>query len=338
MTTLAATTVHVTHCHHADFGGGSVDGRCPLVKTSDQWFFTGDNADTMAASVALLERFQQPGAVTSASQSLQTMAADGGDQNPLLHRGRQYNNQTRIYRPRRNTKYNSVSAGSALSKSMQYADGWLYEKNAPTTCGTVDGRSYKTRSTFLGHEHFRTASAVAMTAATITASTLPVSEDPYNHVRKNRMASSLTTISVGKSDKKRDRSGLSRTPSPDYDDRADVTISSSRRSILECTVNPYDLLRQESDEDHEDNNDDNVNGINKKPKRMSLKDKFMHRIQDTVFTKNRTSIGGFNSFSNSSTKKAITTDKNIGGVNIAGHTVRYIAFLRKYLKNGRHNI
>jgi len=284
--------------------------------------FTGDSADTMAASVALLERFQQPVTVTSVSQSLQTMAADGGDQSSLLHRGRQYNNHNRMHRPRRSTKYNSVSAGSALSKSMQYADGWLYEKDVPMTGGTVDGRSYKTRSTFLGHEHFRTAAAIAMTASTVTASTLPASEDPYNRVRKNRMASSSTTLSVGKSDNKWNRSGLSRTPSPDYDSKADVTTSSSRRSILECTVNPYDLLKQESDEDQEDNNEDNISGVNEKPKRMSLKDKFMHRIQDTVFTKNRTSIGGFNSFSNSSTKKAITAEKNIGGVNIAGHTVR----------------
>lgn len=325
-TTTAKTTVQATRCRHADFGGGGggVDGRrqinAGLTKASNRRAFAKDNAEVMAASaVALLERFPQPIKVTtSAAQTLNT--SDDRDDHGLLLRRQYDDNRDRVNRPSYSgTKYNSVSASSALSKSMRYADGWLYEKEATVAGGTVGGgrNCYKTRSTFFGHEHFRT--SVAATCA--TAITQPATEDPYDRVRKNRMAGTSFAISSGKPDKKRYRSGSPRTPSPDYDDRGDVTASSTRRSILECDVNPYDLLsRVESDEDHEANDRDGVSEA--KSKRMSLKDKFMHRIQDTVFTRNRTSIGGFNSFSNGSAKKTITGDINNGGVNIAGHTVR----------------
>jgi len=131
-----------------------------------------------------------------------------------------------------------------------------------------------------------------------------------------------TATAAGKLDRKRNRSGSPRTPSPDYYDDTGVggdrVVSSSRRSILECNVNPYDLLQQTSDND---DNDDG-GGDNDCPKRMSLKDKFMNRIQDTVFAKNKASVGGFGSFSSNGSAKKTSMERNTsGGVNIAGHTV-----------------
>lgn len=267
--------------------------------------------NAMATSVALLERFQQPTAVPTTSP---TAAMDGGDR--LLYRH---------HRPHHHSKYNSVSAGSALSKSMRYADGWLYERNGGGTVGHGGGGGRnKTRSTFLGREHFGAAAAVVRTAVTpptpqpssfsaVATSTTPAhavaAEDPYDRVRKNRMAGAATA--AGKPDRKRrNRSDSSRTPSPDYDDTGGGRVTTSRRSILECNVNPYDLLRPSDDDDD-------------CPKRMSLKDKFMNRIQDTVFTaKNKqgspTSSNGF-----AALKKTASADRN-GGVNIAGHTVSEI--------------
>jgi hypothetical protein len=162
----------------------------------------------------------------------------------------------------------------------------------------------------------------------MAANTAPiaVAEDPYERVRKNRMAGA--TAAAGKLDRKRNRSSSPRTPSPDYDDTvggsANLMMSSSRRSILECNVNPYDLLRQPDDEDFDDDDvdDDQDDG---RPRRLSLKDKFMNRIQDTVvFTKSKsTNVGGFGSFSsNGSVKKTAAADWTTNsGVNIAGHTV-----------------
>lgn len=251
----------------------------------------------------------------------------------LLHRS-QYGNHDRGYR--QPGKYNSVSAGSALSQSMRYADDWLYERDAAAGCGTVGhgGGGRKTRSTFFGREHFGTAAVVAIAAAAaVTANAVKpaaATQDPYDRVRKNRMAG-VSAANVSGSggghlpDRKRNRSGgggeSSRTPSPDYYDDGTAGVSSqSRRSILECDVNPYDLLRRPSDDDDDDNDNDDCD--DSPPRRMSLKDKFMSRIQDTVvFTKNRTSIGGFSSFSNGGSGKKTTADRNHGGVLIAGHTV-----------------
>lgn len=278
----------------------------------------------MAASVAMLERFQQPTAV-AASPGV-AMVPDGGDRSAPRHRGHCLHHSD--YRPRlRTTKYNSVSAGSALSKSMRYADGWLYDRDAGGTVGHGAGTGRnRARSTFLGRDHFGgaavtaavAAAAAAAVAATATPATLASAEDPYDRVRRNRMAGGANTEKL---DRKRDRSGSPRTPSPDYDDtggggrRGRVNASSSsRRSILESTVNPYDLLRQPSDDD--DEIDDDVC-----PKRMSLKDKFMNRIQDTVFAKSKSSVGAFSSFSSNGSIKKTTVGRNGGGVNIAGHTV-----------------
>lgn len=249
----------------------------------------------------------------------------------LLHRS-QYGNHDRGCR--QPGKYNSVSAGSALSRSMRYADDWLYERDAATGCGTVGhgGGGRKARSTFFGREHFGTAAVVAIAAAAaVTANAVKpaaaAAQDPYDRVRKNRMAG----VSAGNAggghlpDRKRNGSSggggeTSRTPSPDYYDDGTAGVSShGRRSILECDVNPYDLLRRQSDDDDNDDCDDCDDGP---PRRMSLKDKFMSRIQDTVvFTKNRTSIGGFSSFSAGGSGKKTTADRNHGGVLIAGHTV-----------------
>lgn len=309
--TTTADTVHrpITQCRRSDFGvhGGT---RPRATGWSD---FHGDDADTMAASVALPERFQQtpPTAVTVTPNS--AMAVNGDHSG---HHRRHYQNS---YRPR-HTKYNSVSAGSALSQSMRYADGWLYERDAGGTVGHAGVGGRKTRSTFLGREHFDTAAAVAIAAAAAAAKTTVTAvqqpEDPYDRVRKNRMA----VPSADKLDRKRNRSGSSRTPSPDYDETGVggrvVNAASRRRSILECNVNPYDLLRQPSDDDANDDDDDDDTS----PKRMSLKDKFMNRIQDTVFTKNKSSLGGFGSFNSSNGPSKKTTTNN-GGVNIAGHTV-----------------
>jgi len=277
----------------------------------------------MAASVALPERYRQPTATVPATTHHQAtaMTADG---DRAQHR-RHYQNG---YRPH-HAKYNSVSAGSALSKSMRYADGWLYERDTSAGgAGTVGrqgsaGGRNKSRSTFLGREHFGTvaAAAVAVAAAAATVQIAPPSEDPYDCVRRNRMAT--TAIIAGKLDRKRNRSGSPRTPSPDYDyTGADSrVVSSSRRSILECNVNPYDLLQQTSDND---DTDDGV-GDGDCRKRMSLKDKFMNRIQDTVFAKNKASVGGFGSFSSNGLAKKTTMERNTGGgVNIAGHTVSAI--------------
>lgn len=305
--TTAGTAHHqITQCRRTEFG----DHIRPRVTGHSD--FPDDDADTMAASVALPERFQQTSA-TAVTVTPNSVMTNKGDHS--VHHRRHYQNG---YRPR-NTKYNSVSAGSALSQSMRYADGWLYERDAGGTVGHAGVGGRKTRSTFLDRENFGTAAAVAIAAAAAAAKTTVMTaqqpEDPYDRVRKNRMV----VHASGKLDRKRDRSGSSRTPSPDYDDTGGcgrVANTSSRRSILECNVNPYDLLRQPSDDDVDDNNDDTS------PKRMSLKDKFMNKIQDTVFTKNKSSLGGFGSFNstNGSSKK---TTANNGGVNIAGHTVSF---------------
>lgn len=323
MAAAAATTDHqIAPYHRSDFG---VRGGIRLRATGRSDIRDDDEvADTMAASVALLERFQQTPATAVTVTTGSAMVADG---DRSVHHRRHYQNGYRPHRP----KYNSVSAGSALSKSMRYADGWLYERDAG---GTVGHGDRKTRSTFLGREHFGTAAAVAIAAAAAAAVNTPTAvaaqpEDPYDRVRKNRMSVSA----AGKPDRKRNRSGSSRTPSPDYDDTGGgggrVANASSRRSILECNVNPYDLLRRPSDDDGDgiddvDDDDDDDNGDNDtSSKRMSLKDKFMNRIQDTVFTKNKSSLGGFSSFTslNGSSKKSTSAERNNGGVNIAGHTV-----------------
>lgn len=314
-------------CRRTDFDdscGGGVDVRRARA-TGQSVFYDDDGDTTMAASVAMLERFQQPATAVTATSPGSAMAAADGDHS-LRHR--HYHNG---YRPNHATKYNSVSAGSALSKSMRYADGWLYERDAGGTVGHGRGGGVrnKARSTFLGREHFGPAAAAAAVAAAaaaaaVAANTVPpaVTEDPYERVRKNRMADAMTA--TGKLDRKRNRSSSPRTPSPDYDDTVggsmNPTMSSSRRSILECNVNPYDLLRQPDDEDFEDADQDD--GC---PRRLSLKDKFMNRIQDTVvFTKSKsTSVGGLGSFSSSgSAKKTTAADRTTNnGVNIAGHTV-----------------
>ncbi|XP_025197586.1 uncharacterized protein LOC112596271 [Melanaphis sacchari] len=318
-----ATATLLTQCRRTNFGIGVGCGDAARLRTDGgrSVFRNGvvgaDNElsnDAMAASVALPERYRQPTATIPAASHHQAKAmATDGDRSQ--HR-RHYQNG---YRPH-HAKYNSVSAGSALSKSMRYADGWLYERDAGGGGGTVGrhsaaGGRNKSRSTFLDRDHFGTVAAAAVAAAAAAATVVaPPSEDPYERVRRNRMANTVTAI--GKLDRKRNRSGSPRTPSPDYDDTGsgNSVVSSSRRSILECNVNPYDLLQQTSDNDDDDND---VDGDS--PKRMSLKDKFMNRIQDTVFNKNKSSIGGFGSFSS---KKPVLDRNTDGGVNIAGHTVR----------------
>lgn len=322
-----ATTTLLTQCRRTDFGigvgcgdavrlhtdGGRSVFRDSVVNTNNELLNS-----VMAASVAFPERYRQPTATVQATTHQQaTAVATNGDRSQ--HR-RHYQNGHRPHHP----KYNSVSAGSALSKSMRYADGWLYERDVGGGGGggtvgrhSAAGGRNKTRSTFLDRDHFGTvaAAAVAVAAAAATA-VAPSSEDPYERVRKNRMANTSTV--VGKLDRKRNRSGSPRTPSPDYDDTGSGgrVVSSSRRSILECNVNPYDLLQHSSD------NDDDGDADGDSPKRMSLKDKFMNRIQDTVFNKNKSSIGGFGSFSSNGLSKKTMLDRNTsGGVNIAGHTV-----------------
>lgn len=322
-TTTVATAV--AQCRRTDFGGGGgggggVDAR--RARATGQSVFYDDDADTttMAASVAMLERFQQPATAVTAAAPGSVMAGADGDRS-LRHR--HYHNGYRA--PHHATKYNSVSAGSALSKSMRYADGWLYERDAGGTVGHGRGGGVrnKARSTFLGREHFGMAAAAAAVtaaaAAAAVAANTAVPEDPYERVRKNRMAGA-TTAAAGKLDRKRNRSSSPRTPSPDYDEGSANPASSSRRSILECNVNPYDLLRQPDDDD-DDVDDDKDDGC---PRRLSLKDKFMNRIQDTVvFTKSKSpSVSGFGSFtSNGSAKKTAAADRTNSGVNIAGHTV-----------------
>ncbi|XP_022163886.1 uncharacterized protein LOC111029242 [Myzus persicae] len=327
----AATTTLLTQCRRTDFGIGVGCGDAVRLRTDvGRSVFRDCRVDAddqlpdaaMAASVALPERYRQPTATVPATAHHQATAMSAeGDRSQ--HR-RHYQNG---YRPH-HAKYNSVSAGSALSKSMRYADGWLYERDAGAGGAGTVGRHgaascrNKSRSTFLGREHFGTvaAAAVAVAAAAATVQVAPSSEDPYDRVRRNRMATAATA--AGKLDRKRNRSGSPRTPSPDYDDTGagGRVVSSSRRSILECNVNPYDLLQQTSDND---DNDDDGGGDGDCPKRMSLKDKFMNRIQDTVFAKNKSSIGGFGSFSSNGSAKKTPVDRNAGGgVNIAGHTVR----------------
>lgn len=267
----------------------------------------------MAASVALLERFQQPAVTPSATAAM--VDGDGLLYRHQDHRSHQNHHRHHQQHHHHQNKYNSVSAGSALSKSMRYADGWLYERNAGGTVGHGAATRNKSRSTFLGREHFGTAAiavaspkvptlqSAAVIVATATA-TACATDDPYDRVRKNRM-SCMTT---GKPDRKRrSRNDSSRTPSPDYDDTGD-TAATSRRSILECDVNPYDLLRPSDDDDE-------------CPKRMSLKDKFMNRIQDTVFTTKNKVGGSLSPTSPCGRSTAFKKSDRNGGVNIAGHTV-----------------
>lgn len=324
------------------------NGLCAVNATtaSDRSNFREQKSNAMATSVAMLERYQQPTAVVASANSPMVTDIDRSfhGQRHRHHHQVQHDDYPRSHR----AKYNSVSAGSALSKSMRYADGWLYERDAGGTVGHGRGGRNKARSTFFGREHFGVPAASATAATTVstaaTATTPPqpplVDDDPYDRVRKNRMSGMSTTTTTipaatltGKMDRKRNRSnGSSRTPSPDYDDSGGYgnVSSPSRRSILECNVNPYDLvLRQPSDCDENDDDDEN-----NCPKRMSLKDKFMNRIQDTVFTKNnRTSCNGvgsrFGSFSSNGSAKKTTADRNNGlGVNIAGHTVNGIFYIK----------
>ncbi|XP_050428812.1 uncharacterized protein LOC126838447 [Adelges cooleyi] len=236
----------------------------PFAKPSS----TPVDADTtMAASVVVLERFQQQ---------------------PFGHHHRPHH--------RAHNKYASVSAGSALSKSMRYADEWLYDRSG---AGTVGYSGRKARSTFLGREQFDAAAVAALVIGGPASSA--VAEDPYDRVRKNRMASPATSMAV---DSNRNRSCSPRTPSPDYDDTGGGRGANGRRSILECNVNPYDLLRPSCDDDES-------------PKRMSLKDKFMNKLQDSVFPKRGLAAKKGHSSSTCSSPTAVN-----GGVNIAGHTVR----------------
>lgn len=337
----ATNNTLLTQCRRADFGIGVGCGDAIRLRTdAGRPVFLDCRVDTehelpdaaMAASVALPERYRQPTATVPATAHHQAtaMSADG---DRSQHR-RHYQNG---YRPH-HAKYNSLSAGSALSKSMRYADGWLYERDAGAgSAGTVGrqgsaGGRNKSRSTFLGREQFA-AAAVAVAAAAATVQVTPSSEDPYDRVRRHRMATTATT--AGKLDRKRNRSGSPRTPSPDYDYTAGAdghVVLSSRRSILECNVNPYDLLQQTSD------NDDIDVGVGDGDclKRMSLKDKFMNRIQDTVFAKNKASVGGFGSFSSNGLAKNTPMERNAGGgVNIAGHTVSAVAIL-EFICLNRH--
>lgn len=311
------------------------------ITTSDRSIFHEEaDENTMATTVAMLERYQQPTTVAVTPNSVSDVDRSFHGH----HRHRHHQVLQDGYPRSHRTKYNSVSAGSALSKSMRYADGWLYERDAGGTVGHGRSDRNKARSTFLGRDHFGVPAASTMAAkntknitAATTATTTPqpslTNEDPYDRVRKNRM-SGMTTPAVlaANMDRKRNRSNeSSRTPSPDYDDSGGYghVNSPSRRSILECNVNPYDLVsRQPSDCDE---NDDENNC----PKRMSLKDKFMNRIQDTVFTKNgRATCNGvgsrFGSFSSNGSAKKTTTDRNNGvGVNIAGHTVNILYLISK---------
>ncbi|XP_066905542.1 microtubule-associated protein 1B-like [Halyomorpha halys] len=96
--------------------------------------------------------------------------------------------------PRGWNKYGTMSGGSALSKSMKYAESWLY--------GSLVLKQPDWQSASL----FGTVRARARPRARLP-------EDPYDLVRQSRL-------------------GRAKSTSPPR----------QRKSILECQVNPYDLM------------------------------------------------------------------------------------------------
>lgn len=159
-------------------------------------------------------------------------------------------------------KYHSVSGGSALSQSMKYAEAWLY--------GSLSVRMSASRPALLDRDG-RIVSAPACRcrsarpvdsgcwqrpesatsppptsgycAATVGVQATPPSQscdlaaaarqpltDPYDAVRRSRLAGALTPSRR-----------LARAKSHSPSDRHDAA---RRKSILDCDLNAYDLLRR----------------------------------------------------------------------------------------------
>lgn len=308
-------------------------------------------------------------------------------------------------------KYGTMSGGSALSKSMKYAETWLYgsmsarphssrpsifmypEPESPSVIlGTPQPGGYAlvmcackeflagttrskksspvckkcggSRKTTWGSN-----SSTAIRGFGTVRLTQPKSrqelpfldelKDPYDLMRKSRLATVSSTLRVppdgrsrAKSNSPARRRKRSKTPprhrSPDtrFTDKRTLNVNklvdkndaSNRKSILECDVNPYELISQylkngdspdsrfpmEDDElsDNLSENalDDESFDSSRRPKSRSMEDKRKAKKSATVGS--RSKKGFLDALKNKWDEQSRNTDSVPGGVSIGGQRIR----------------
>ncbi|KAL6961707.1 hypothetical protein U1Q18_049117 [Sarracenia purpurea var. burkii] len=152
-------------------------------------------------------------------------------------------------------KYHSVSGGSALSQSMKYAEAWL-------NC-TVNGHSkkkncrkcasqMKSLACIQGFGTVRNRRVYRNLICNATGEELATYADPYDIVRQSRLSGIQcgTVRAKSYSPSKRKHCAplmtTNRLPSPDVQTSVE---DNGRKSILECSINPYDLVKRSPEED-----------------------------------------------------------------------------------------
>ncbi|KAL1129364.1 hypothetical protein AAG570_013891 [Ranatra chinensis] len=123
---------------------------------------------------------------------------------------------------RRPKKYDTLCGGSALYKSMKYAEGWMHGGGGGGGGGGTVGAGRSRQ------QHQSRPQAASIFGTVRGRPPEPALLDPYDVVRKSRLAM------------------RGRSLSPAVGGRSS---SHGRRSILECNVNPYELVGKQPAED-----------------------------------------------------------------------------------------
>lgn len=254
-------------------------------------------------------------------------------------------------------KYHSVSGGSALSQSMKYAEAWLYgswnvrpsirstflnfdhdfaqgfDHNSPSAvcyCAqncTVNGHKKKncrkcTSRNFTTVQGFGTVrnNRVYRNLICNERNELPLYKDPYDIVRQSRLSAMKCATVRAKSYSPSKRKhcaplmAANRLPSPD----AQTSEDGTRKSILECNINPYDLVKKSPEDDgcslmSDDDLLEVCTAKSNKKQKSTLRLKFKSKIQDSKPAKML-----MDNLKNM--KKDEKTD--ITGISIAGQKIR----------------
>lgn len=158
-------------------------------------------------------------------------------------------------------------------------------------------------------------------------------KDPYDAVRQSRLnglngikCATVRAKSYSPSKRKQITTlmSINRLPSPEV--KLACSDDGSRRSILECNVNPYELLRKSFEEDGSSliSDDDLLldagSGAKSKKQRSTLRNKFKTKIQDSKPAKML--MENFKSMKKDGDKSVTDTSTPTNGVSIAGQKIR----------------
>lgn len=168
----------------------------------------------------------------------------------------------------------SWTAGSTLSRSMRYADPWLNSTVAAVANGSGKYGTVRCHTSISSHsngqsssqqqqlQQQRRAGTLRVTSSTSTnggrgrPTVLPKAADPYDLVRRSRLGRSVSPDNT----LRRRSDGP-----PGFHNTAENRFMSAyatfgRRSILECDVNPYDLMDNNQDDQQQHSSITCVNG------------------------------------------------------------------------------